>query len=441
VAKRRTAITLAIDSLSAEGRGVGRNAQGKVVFVDGALGGERVDAVVLRSKPAFDLMQAQAVHRAAAGRRSPRCRYFGLCGGCVTQHADAQTQMAAKQRGLEDCFVRIGKLRPQSLLPILYGPEWGYRHRARMTARWVAKKGGALVGFHERRSHYAVDMESCEVLPRAVSALIRPLRDLIDGLSIRERLPQIEVAVGEATIVLVFRHLDALSSEDEARLRAFADEHGVSAWLQPGGPETAQPFHPADAPDLGYTLPEFDVRIAFQPTDFTQVNHAMNRALVHRAVQLLAPAPGERIADLFCGLGNFSLPLARSGASVVGIESSALLVARARENAAANGLGEDRVTFREADLYGNVAASLAPLAPFDKLLIDPPRAGAMEVVKALAAPWPRRIVYVSCDPATLARDAGFLVHVQGYRLEAAGVVNMFPHTAHVESIALFEREA
>jgi len=419
VVKRRAPVSISIDSLSAEGRGVGRK--------------------VLRSKPAFDLMQAQAVYQPSAGRRSPRCRYFGLCGGCATQHADAQTQMAAKQRGLEECFARIGKVRPQSLLPILYGPEWGYRHRARMTARWVAKKGGALVGFHERRSHYAVDMESCEVLPGAVSALIRPLRDLIDGLSIRERLPQIEVAVGDARIALVFRTLDALTPEDEIRLRAFAEHHGVWAWLQPGGPETAVPFHPADAADLDYTLPEFGLRIAFRPTDFTQVNHAMNRALVHRALTLLAPAPGERIADLFCGLGNFSLPIARSGATVIGLESSASLVARARQNAAANGLGEDRVSFREANLVEDVAASLAQAAPFDKLLVDPPRAGAMEVVKALSAPLPRCIVYVSCDPATLARDAGFLVNVLGYRLAAAGVVNMFPHTAHVESIALFER--
>lgn len=437
--KRHDPVTLSIDSLNAEGRGVARNAAGKVAFVDGALAGERVEAVVVRSKPAFDLMQTHAVRQPSSGRRTPRCRYFGLCGGCATQHADARTQMAAKQRGLEDCLERIGKLRPQSLLPILYGPEWGYRHRARLTARWVPKKGGVLVGFHERRSHYAVDMESCEVLPIAVAALIRPLRDLVASLSVRARLPQIEVAVGDATIALVFRHLDALTPEDEARLREFAQHHGIWAWLQPGGLDTVRPFHPAAAPDLGYALPEFDVRIAFSPIDFTQVNPAMNRALVHRALNLLAPAPGERVADLFCGLGNFSLPIARCGATVVGLESSASLVARARENARANGLGEDQVTFREANLYADVAAPLAQQGPFDKLLIDPPRAGAIEVVKALPADWPRRIVYVSCDPATLARDANVLVNVKGFRLEAAGVVNMFPHTAHVESIALFER--
>ncbi len=439
--KRHDRVRLSIDSLNAEGRGVARNTAGKVAFVDGALAGERVDAVVVRSKPTFDLMQAHVVHQASSGRRTPRCRYFGICGGCATQHADARTQMAAKQRGLEDCLERIGKVRPQSLLPILYGPEWGYRHRARLTVRWVPKKGGVLVGFHERRSHYAVDMESCEVLPSAVSALIRPLRDLVASLSVRARLPQIEVAVGDAMIALVFRHLDALTPEDEARLREFAQHTGVWAWLQAGGLDTVRPFYPATAPHLGYALPDFGVRIAFSPIDFTQVNPAMNRALVHRALNLLAPAPGERIADLFCGLGNFSLPIARSGATVVGLESSASLVTRARENAHANGLGEDRVTFREANLYDGegVAAALAAERPFDKLLIDPPRAGAMEVVNVLPEDWPRRIVYVSCDPATLARDAGVLVNTKGFRLEAAGVVNMFPHTAHVESIALFER--
>jgi len=435
--KQRDPVSISIDSLSAEGRGVGRNAQGKVVFVDGALAGERVEAVVVRSKPAFDILQARHVLRAASGRRVPPCPHFGVCGGCATQHADAQTQMAAKQRGLEDCFARIGKVRPELLLPIVYGPEWGYRHRARLTVRRVAKKGGVLVGFHERRSSYVADMESCAVLPRAVSALIRPLRELVESLSIRERLPQIEVAIGEPTIALVFRHLEPLSAEDEVALRDFAERHAIWAWLQPGGPATARPFHPASGPALDYALPDFGVRIAFQPTDFTQVNHAVNRALVRRALQLLAPAPGERIADLYCGLGNFSLPIAARGATVVGLEGSAALVERARENARANGLAS-RASFREANLASCVAETLAREAPFDKLMIDPPREGAIELVKALPVPPPRRIVYVSCDPATLARDAGLLVNARGYRLAAAGVVNMFPHTAHVESIALFE---
>ena len=436
--RRRDPITLAIDSLDAEGKGVGRNAEGKVVFVEGALAGERVDARVVRSKPAFDVLQTIAVHKAAAGRRTPRCAHFAVCGGCATQHADAQTQMAAKQRGLEDALARIGRVRAESLLPILYGPEWGYRHRARLTVRRVAKKGGVLVGFHERRSSYVADMQGCEVLPPHVAALIRPLREFVETLSIRERLPQIEVAVGDAATALVFRHLDPLSSEDAAALRAFAGRHGIWAWLQPGGPASAHPFHPETGPVLDYALPEFGVRIGFRPTDFTQVNHAMNRVLVARALRLLSPARGERIGDLFCGVGNFSVPIATTGATVVGLEGSGTLVERARANALGNGLGE-RAEFRKADLYHSAVEALAAAGPLDKLLLDPPREGAIEVVKALAEPLPRRIVYVSCDPGTLARDAGVLVTVQGYRLAAAGVVNMFPHTAHVESIALFER--
>ena len=435
--KRRAPVQLSIDSLNAEGQGVARNAEGKVAFVDGALAGERVEAVVLRSKPKYDLMQVSAVLKPAAARRAPRCRYFGVCGGCVTQHIDMRTQLAAKQRGLEDCLARIGKVRPDQLLPILYGPEWGYRHRARLTARRVAKKGGSLIGFHERRSSYVVDMESCEVLPPAMSALIRPLRDLVEQLSIRERLPQIEVAIGDETIALEFRNLDPLSAEDEVRLRAFAERHGIWAWLQPGGLDSAQPFHPADGV-LDYALPEFGLRLAFRPTDFTQVNHAVNRALVSRALRLLDPQPGERVGDFFCGLGNFSLPIAVRGAEVVGFEGSATLLARARENARANGLA-DRVEYNEANLYEDVATTLAQAGRFDKLLVDPPREGAIDLVKALPEDGPRRVVYVSCDPATLARDAGALVHLKGYRLAAAGVINMFPQTAHVESVALFER--
>jgi len=436
--KRRDPVSLSIDSLDAEGKGVGRNAEGKVVFVEGALAGERVDAVVVRRKPAFDVLQTVAVRKPASGRRAPRCPHFGVCGGCATQHADAQTQMAAKQRGLEDCLARIGKVVPRMLLPIVYGPEWGYRHRARLTVRRVAKKGGVLVGFHERRSSYVADMDSCAVLPPAVSALIGPLREFIETLSIRERLPQIEVAVGDTTVALVFRHLEPLSGADEAALRAFAERHAIWAWLQPGGPASVHPFHPAQGPVLDYALPEFGLRIGFRPTDFTQVNHPMNRALVARALRLLAPAPGERIGDLFCGVGNFSLPIAACGARVLGLEGSRTLIERARDNAAANRL-DHRAEFREANLYEAPADALAAAGPFDKLLIDPPREGAIDAVKALPEPLPRRIVYVSCDPGTLARDAGALVNVQGYRLEAAGVVNMFPHTAHVESIALFER--
>ncbi|HVC10795.1 MAG TPA: 23S rRNA (uracil(1939)-C(5))-methyltransferase RlmD [Burkholderiales bacterium] len=431
-------LRLAIESLDFEGRGVARTPEGKVVFVEGALPGERVEAELLQRRRSFDLMRTLAVLCECSGRRAPRCPHFGVCGGCATQHADARTQMAAKQRGLEDSLQRIGKVTAETLLPIIYGEEWGYRHRARLTVRRVAKKGGVLVGFHERRSSYIADMTRCEILPQRIARLIPGLRALVETLSIRERLPQIELAAGEDADVLVFRHLEPLTPGDEARLRAFADEAGVRVWLQPRGPDSAHAFYPPDGDALDYALPEFGLRLGFGPTDFTQVNHAVNRVLVSRAMRLLDPRPGERIGDLFCGLGNFSLPMARLGASVLGLESSEGLLERARRNAAVNGLAQ-RTTFAAENLWALDAGRLAALGPFDKLLIDPPRQGAIEVAKALPQAWPRRIVYVSCDPATLARDAGVLVHAQGFRLAAAGVVNMFPHTAHVESIALFER--
>ena len=426
-------VRLSVHALDAGGHGIARNAQGKVVFVEGALGGETVDARILRSKPKFDTARTEAVLVQSSGRRVPPCPYYDNCGGCAIQHADARTQVAAKQRWLEDCFERIGKVEPGCMLAPIYGEEWGYRRRARLSVRYVEKKGGALVGFRERRSTFVTDIQGCIVLPPHVSALIPRLRELVDRLSIRERLPQVEVAVGEAAVVLVFRHLLPFTGEDKERLRAFAQDNAVQVWLQPRGPESVAPFHPLAAAELHYTLPEFGVRIAFLPTDFTQVNHAVNRLLVSRAVRLLDPQPGERIADLFCGLGNFSLPIATRGAQVIGIEGSKSLVERARRNALANGL---TAQFEVGNLF---EPNLAPYGAFDKLLIDPPREGAIELAKALPETWPRRIVYVSCDAATLARDAGVLVNTKGFRLEAAGVVNMFPHTAHVESVALFER--
>jgi len=427
-------VKLRIDSLDAEGRGVARNAEGKVVFVEGALPGEEVDFQVLRKKSSFEIGRLTKVLGGASSRQTPRCPHFGVCGGCSLQHTDARTQMAAKQRWLEENLGRIGKVEPETMLPIVYGEDWHYRRRARLGARYVPKKGGAMVGFREKRSSYITDMRECHVLPRAISDLILPLRSLVEALSIRARLPQIEVAAGDNATVLVIRHLDPLTDEDRSRLRSFAQTHSVNLWLQPGGPESAHPFHP-DESELHYELPEFGLKLRFKPTEFTQVNHGVNRILVARAVRLLDPQPGERIADLFCGLGNFSLPLATRGAQVIGFEGSSELVERARRNAALNGLA---VQFEVMNL---VRPNLDPYAPFDKLLIDPPREGAVEIVKALPAAWPRRIVYVSCDPATLARDASVLVHAKGFRLAAAGVVNMFPHTAHVESIALFERSA
>ena len=289
-----------------------------------------------------------------------------------------------------------------------------------------------MVGFRERRSTYVADMRECRVLPEQVSRLIPHLRSLVGNLSIKERLPQIEVAVADNATVLVFRHLLPLTPEDQAHLKSFSETHGIHVWLQPGGPESAHPFEPAQSA-LYYELPEFGVRIHFRPTEFTQVNHAMNKVLVSKALKLLDPQPGERIADLFCGLGNFSLPLAARGAQVVGFEGSRDLVERARQNAGANGLVAQ---FEAINLF---TSSFSSFGPFPKILIDPPREGALELVKSLPDTWPRRIVYVSCDPATLARDAGILVNTRGFRLVTAGVVNMFPHTAHVESIALLER--
>jgi 23S rRNA (uracil1939-C5)-methyltransferase len=340
--------------------------------------------------------------------------------------------MAAKQRWLEENLARIGKVAPETMLPIVYGEEWGYRRRARLSVRRVDKKGGVLVGFRERRSTWVADMRSCSVLPEKISCLIVPLRDLIERLSVRSRVPQVEVADGDNATALIFRHLLPLLDEDHALLRNFSETHGIHVWLQPGGPESVRPFHPA-ASELYYALPEFGVRLHFRPTDFTQVNFGVNRVLVSRALRLLDPRPGERIADLFCGLGNFSLPLAVRGAQVIGFEGSRELVERARENAAANGLV---VQFEVMNLF---TTNLTAFGSFEKLLIDPPREGAVEIVKSLPDDGPRRIVYVSCDTATLARDAAVLVHAKGYRLAAAGVVNMFPHTAHVESMAVFEK--
>jgi len=436
-----------IESLDNEGRGVAR-VEGKAVFVDGALPGERVRIETLKRKPSFEIARAVAIERASASRTTPRCPHFGVCGGCSMQHATPELQVAAKQRVLEEALARIGKVRPSRVLPALYGPPWGYRHRARLSVRNVPRKGGVLVGFHERRSSYVADMRECHVLPPSISTLLPRMRELVERLSIRDRVPQIEVAIGErpqppheAAHALVFRILEPLSAADESELRAFADRHGVDVWLQPGGPATAAPFHPRDA-RLAYTLPEFGLVLPFGPTEFTQVNVHINRVLVRRAMALLAPRPGERVADFFCGLGNFSLPVARMGAQVLGVEGSAALVERARENAAFNGLA-DRTTFVVADLFAATPDTIAPMLPLAKALVDPPREGAVELVKALPSATDaqalERIVYVSCNPATLARDAGVLVHERGYVLEAAGIVNMFPHTAHVESIASFVR--
>jgi 23S rRNA (uracil1939-C5)-methyltransferase len=392
-----------------------------------------------RRKPSYEQAQTTRVIKASSQRVQPACRYFGVCGGCSMQHLDAGAQTAAKQRVLEDAFWHIGHLKPETTFPAIAGPAWGYRYRARLSVRLVAKKGGVLVGFHEKRSSYVAVMDSCAVLPPSVSGLLPHLKELVEQLSIPDRLPQIELAIGDDQTVLVLRILEALTERDESLLRDFADRHGVVLYLQTGGPATAALFHPDDAGPLHYTLPDFGVALRFSPTEFTQVNHGINRMLVRRAMSLLQPAAGERIADMFCGLGNFTLPIARSGADVVGIEGSQVLVDRARANAELNGLG-GRCSFGVANLFEATPESLAALGRFDKMLIDPPREGAVELVKSFVdAAAPARIVYVSCSPATLARDAAVLVHERGYALRGAGIASMFPQTSHVESIALFER--
>ena len=427
-----------VESLDHEGRGVAHH-DGKAIFIDGALPGEIVTYSPYKKKPSYEFAQLVAIEKSSAVRAEPRCRHYGVCGGCNMQHAEFSAQVASKQRILEDNLARIGKVIPEILLPPIYGPEWGYRQRARLSVRYVEKKGRVLVGFHEKKSSFVAGMETCEVLPANISALFPKLSDLIMGMDTRDRLPQIEVACGSQVTVLVVRHLEPILEQDAVRLKRFAELHGIQFWLQPKGPETAQPFWPLDAPPLYYSLPEFDLKLYFSPTEFTQVNHAVNRALVKRAMSLLAPQPGERIADLFCGLGNFSLAIARSGAEVVGLEGAPHLVLRATENAQKNGLTQN-AKFYVANLFANdTAQTLRALGKLDKLLIDPPRDGAVELVKAIEAPFPSRIVYVSCSPATLARDAGVLVYTKGYALKAVGVVNMFPHTGHVESIALFEQ--
>ena len=427
-----------IESLDHEARGVTR-LEGKTIFVEGALPGERVEYVCFRKKPSFEVARTERILKVSADRVTPKCPHFGVCGGCSMQHLDSAAQVAAKQRVLESNLWHLGKLKAEQLYAPIYGPAWGYRQRARLSVRMVPKKGGALVGFHERKSSYVADMQQCPNLPPHVSGLLMPLRELIGGLSIAEAMPQIEVAVGEYMTALVLRILEPINAADEALLRAFADRHHVVFYLQPKGPATAYRFYPLDGPKLSYRLPDFDIEHFFSPTEFTQVNHAINRVLVRRAMALLDPRPDERIADMFCGLGNFTLPIARSGARVVGIEGSAELVRRAAENAAANGL-EGRVDYDVANLFEATPETLAALGHFDKMLIDPPREGAVELVKAIGEDGPRRIVYVSCNPATLARDAAILVTQKGYRMRGAGVVNMFPNTSHVESIALFERE-
>jgi 23S rRNA (uracil1939-C5)-methyltransferase len=441
-----------IESLDQEGRGV-THVDGKAIFIDGALPTEKVTYQITRSKNDYAFAKVAEVIKQSNLRVTPQCKHFGLCGGCKLQHLSFSGQVAAKQRTLENNLKHIGKTKPINVLPPLYGPAWGYRHKARLSVKYVTKKGRVLVGFNEKGTRFVADMNSCEVLTPEVSALIAPLQDMIAQLSLRERIPQIELAVGEINpqvepnqeqthasknIVLIFRIMDALTPADEVLLKAFADQYAVNIWTQTKGPDTVKPFYPVDAASLQYSLDEFGLVYPFKPNEFTQVNPQINQVMVRRAIQLLEPKQADRIADFICGIGNFTLPIARSGAEVIGYEGLSNLVARAVESATLNDLAGTQ--FDVSDLFKMTVESLTGLGRFDKWLIDPPRDGAYELVKAIDENnGPERIVYVSCNPATLARDVDVLVNEKGYQLSAAGVINMFPHTMHVESIALLQR--
>lgn len=426
-----------IESLDNEGRGVA-HVDGKVLFIEGALPGEEITYSVYRKKPHFELARIESILKSSAYRVTPKCQYFKICGGCALQHLDHQAQVAAKQRVLEEGLMHIGKVKAERILPPIYGIPWHYRQRARLSMKYVRKKGKLLIGFHERKSSFVADMDNCEILPKVISDMLEPMKTMMEKLSVRERIPQIELAMGKNVTVLVLRIMESLPETDAQLLREFADQYGIQFWLQPKGPDTAYPFYPEKMPALDYHLPDFGLVMPFYPTEFTQVNPMINRVLVKTAIDLLDPIPKESVVDLFCGLGNFSLAIASRGAKVLGVEGSQGLVKRAKENAGYNGLGH-LTDFKMKDLFKITEESMSELGHFQKMLIDPPRDGALEVVRSLGGNSPERIVYVSCNPATLARDADVLVHTKNYRLTAAGVVNMFPHTAHIESIAVFDK--
>ncbi len=420
-----------VSGLTTEGEGVVH--LGKTAFVAGALPGERVRLRRTRRHRQHDDAQLLAVLEPAASRVTPRCEHFGVCGGCLLQHLAGDAQLAAKEAQLRDTLARVARIAPERWLPPLAGPAWNYRRRARLGVKYVRKKGCVVVGFRERAAPYVAQLKQCEVLAPPAGTLITPLAELIEGLSIREQLPQIEVAVADNATALVLRVLSPPAPSDLEQLAAFGARHGLQLYLQPGGLETVAPLSAPGEP-LHYRLPAFDLTLEFLPTDFIQVNGAVNAALAARAVELLQPDSSSRVLDLFCGIGNFTLPLARRAAAVVGVEGDAALIARARSNAARNGLGNTE--FHVANLAA--AGTDPPWArgPYTHVLLDPPRTGAREVLALLAAFGPERVLYISCHPGSLARDLGVLVHEHGMRLEAAGVVDMFPHTAHVESIAL-----
>lgn len=424
-----------IESLSHDGRGVTR-IDGKVVFVEGALPDELADFVITRSRRSHCDGKVLTVLESSAERTDAPCEVFGICGGCSLQHLDADAQLTYKQQSLLDNLQRLGNVEPESLLEPIQGPAWHYRRKARLGVRYVEKKGGVLVGFRERNKSYITSLKDCLTLDSRCSALLPGLHELVEGLSCKTRVPQIEVAAGDNDLALVFRHLEPLTENDHRLLTTFAELHEIQVWLQSGGRDTVSPLAPANPPPLFYGLPEFELKLFFSPTDFVQVNTSVNQQLIASALRLLQPVPQDKILDLFCGLGNFSLPLAKSVEQVVGLEGDAQLVKRGTTNAEFNNL--ENVHFLQADLFNKEFAVELDMLP-NKILLDPPRSGAIEAIKQLVPRFkPERLIYISCNPASLARDSELLVNHLGYRLKTAGVVNMFPHTNHVESIALFK---
>lgn len=425
---------LVINGLTHDGRGVGRH-ESKAVFVTGALVGERVLAQQTGKNRNFDEARVTAILEPSPDRIEPRCPHFGVCSGCVLQHLSTDKQIEAKQQVLLDNLQRIGHVTPAKVMPVLSTQAWSYRRKGRFSVRYVEKKGGVLVGFREQDPRFVAQLNHCHTAVPAVAALINPLSELIGGLSARRDIPQVEFIQGDGPVALVFRHLSALEAPDLSMLSAFGERHDVQIFLQPGGVHTVHPIR-ADYPPLNFGLAGSGINLQFKPLDFIQVNAAMNELMIDRALQLLQPSPSDIVLDLFCGLGNFTLPLAKTVSEAIGVEGDAGLVERARENARRNGI--DNAVFFAADLSKDISAQLWKTQRFNKLLLDPPRAGALDVLKQLDLNGVERIVYVSCHPASLARDAAYLVQERGYRLLQAGAMDMFPQTAHVESIALFE---
>lgn len=427
-----------IESFNYDGRGV-THVDGQVVFVDGALPGETVEIEYKKVRKNVYEGRVQRVLQAAADRTEPECQYFGVCGGCSLQHLSSAAQIQAKQGILQDHFGRIGKVAAARTLPALVDEPWGYRRKARLGVRYVPKKGGVLVGFRERRSNYVTNLDACLTLHPDLSSRLPALRQCIEQLSIKDRIPQVEVAAAENAIVFVFRHLEDFTDEDLRCLRQFGDREAVQVFLQGGGIDSIYCLTPDNPQPLHFSLPAYQLRYTFLPTDFTQVNFGMNQKMVQQALELLHPQPGDRVLELFCGLGNFSLPVAQQVEAVLAIEGDESLVDRARHNAKENNVAN--VEFRAGDLYADPGPEMWQGFEFNKVLLDPPRSGALEAVTLIAEQRPETIVYVSCNPATLARDSEYLVNEKGYYLECAGVMDMFPHTSHVESIALFTLEA